>query len=130
MKPPVYDAGVLIAAERNHRRLWLSHRVRLEAGLVPCVPSTVVAQVSRSPNQVQLRRFLRGCEVVALREEDAHAVGALLGKSRTSDVVDASVVVLASQRHGDIHTADGKDMERLVSAAGSSVGVAALDLEL
>ena len=68
MTSVVYDAGPLIAAERNDRRFWAEHRVRLELGIVPCVPSPVVAQVSRSRTQVQLRRLLRGCEVVSLDE--------------------------------------------------------------
>ena len=63
MRPVVYDAGVLIAADHAKRRIWAEHRVRLEAGLVPLVPAAVVAQASRSPKQVQLRRLLRGCEV-------------------------------------------------------------------
>jgi hypothetical protein len=88
MNPVVYDSGVLIAADRSERRVWAEHRVRLEAGLVPLVPSTVVAQASRSPKQVQLRRLLQGCEVVPFHDAAAHAAGALLGKARTSDVID------------------------------------------
>ena len=57
MNPVVYDAGMLVAADRNVRVVWAEHRVRLEAGIVPVVPAPVVAQVSRSPQQVQLRRL-------------------------------------------------------------------------
>ena len=64
MKSVVYDAGVLIAADHSKRRVWAEHRVRLEAGLVPLVPAPVVAQASRSPKQAQMRRLLRGCEVI------------------------------------------------------------------
>jgi hypothetical protein len=64
MTPIIYDAAVLVAADRNSRSAWVEHRVRLEAGILPVVPAPVVAQVSRSPRQVQLRRLLRGCEVV------------------------------------------------------------------
>jgi hypothetical protein len=31
----VYDAGLLIAADRNHRHVWADHRARLELGVVP-----------------------------------------------------------------------------------------------
>ena len=65
MMSVVYDAGALIAADRSVRRMWAEHRVRLEMGVVPLVPSPVVGQVSRSPKQVQLRRLLAGCDVVA-----------------------------------------------------------------
>jgi hypothetical protein len=105
----VYDTGVLIAADRNQRHVWAEHKVRLEAGLVPLVPATVIAQASRSPRQLQMRRLLRGCEVVALDEAEAHRAGALLGKSRTGDLVDATVAVLAIRRRADVATGDGDD---------------------
>ena len=116
MRPIVYDAGVLIAAERGERGIWAEHRVRLEAGLVPLVPAPVLAQASRSPRQAQMRRLLRGCEIVAFGEADAHRAGALLAKSRTTDVVDAAVVILAVDRGADIQTADTADIRRLTAA--------------
>jgi hypothetical protein len=117
MKPVVYDAGVLVAADRRKRQLWAEHRVRLEAGSLPLVPALVVAQVSRSPRQAQLRQLLRGCEVVAFDEDGGHRVGALLGKARTSDVVDAAVVTLALERKADIQTSDRAEIRRLTAAA-------------
>ena len=119
MNRVVYDAGALVAAERNDRRLWADHRVRLEAGVVPVAPAPVVAQVSRSPRQVQLRRLLRGCEVLALDESAAHAVGRLLGRSGTADVVDATVVTVAIAQQAQIVTGDRDDISRLVSAAAT-----------
>jgi hypothetical protein len=115
----VYDAGALLAAERNDRKLWADHRVRLEAGMVPVVPAPVVAQVSRSPRQAQLRRLLRGCEVLALDEPLAHAVGRLLGRAGTSDVVDATVVTLAITKQAQIVSSDRDDVSQLVDAAGA-----------
>lgn len=81
------------------------------------VPAPFLAQVSRSGRQAQLRRLLRGCEVVALGEALAHQVGALLGKARTTDVADAMVVALAAA-HGpaDIVTSDPQAIQRLVAA--------------
>jgi hypothetical protein len=117
VKPVVYDTGVLIAADRSERRTWAEHRVRLEAGFVPLVPAPVVAQASRSPKQVQMRRLLRGCEVIAFDEAAAHAAGSLLGEARTKDVVDASVALLAIQRGATIVSGDAKDLQRLLSAA-------------
>jgi hypothetical protein len=123
VKAVVYDAAVLIAAERNDRRAWAEHRVRLEAGLVPVVPAPVVAQVSRSPRQAQMHRLLRGCEVASFDEADAHRAGALLGKSRTSDVVDAAVVVLAMRKGADITSDDRHDIQRLLLAARSKLAI-------
>jgi predicted nucleic acid-binding protein len=113
----VYDTGVLTAADRSQRRIWAEHRVRLEAGLVPLVPSTVVAQASRSPKQAQMRQFLRGCEVVPLDESGAHAAGALLGKAGTKDIVDASVATIAATHHADVLTGDPEDIRRLLALA-------------
>lgn len=117
MKPIVYDSGVLIAADKNVRRVWAEHRVRLEAGVVPMVPAPVVAQASRSPAQVQMRRLLRGCEVVHFDEASAHVAGSLLAKTRTRDVVDASVAVLCARGGADVVTDDADDIRRLLSAA-------------
>ena len=122
----VYDAAVLVAADRNDRRTWAEHKARLEVGVVPSVPATVVAQVSRSPKQAQLRRFLTGCAVVALGESEAHEAGRLLGKSRTADVIDAVVVTIALRQHAMILTGDPDDIERLVVASGRDAAVVAV----
>jgi predicted nucleic acid-binding protein len=119
----IYDAAVLIAAERNDRRVWADHRARLELAMVPLVPATVVAQVSRSARQVQLHRFLRGCDVVPLDEHGAHAAGRLLGATRTVDVVDASVVALAAARGAKILTGDADDLARLAGATGRRLAI-------
>ncbi len=120
MTPVVYDAGVLVAADRNARGVWADHRVRLESGIVPVVPAPVVAQVSRSPAQVQLRRLLRGCEVVSLTEQKAHAAGQLLGRVGSNDVVDAVVAKTAAELRADVVTGDRSDISRLIEAAGAS----------
>jgi hypothetical protein len=52
----VYDAGVLVAAERDDRSVWADHRIRLEVGAATTTTAPVVARVSRSARQVQLRR--------------------------------------------------------------------------
>jgi len=126
MSAVVYDAAVLVAADRNERRAWAEHKARLELGVVPLVPAPVLAQVSRSPQQAQLRRFLTGCTVVPLGESEAHEAGRLLGITRTSDVVDAVVVTTAMRQKATILTGDIGDMERLVRASGRAVAVVAI----
>ena len=123
MRPVVYDTGVLIAADRGQRRTWAEHRVRLEAGIIPLVPSPVVAQASRSPKQAQMRLLLRGCEVVAFDATAAHLAGSLLGKTRTKDVVDAAVAVLSIRRGADVVSDDAEDIRGLLSAAHAKVSV-------
>ena len=126
MSAVVYDAAVLVAADRNERRAWAAHKARLEFGIIPLVPAPVVAQVSRSPRQAQLRRFPTGCAVVPLGESEAHEAGRLLGLTRTADVVDAVVVTTALRRKAMILTGDRDDMERLVRASGREVAVVAV----
>jgi hypothetical protein len=111
----VYDAGALIAADGSDREMWADHRARLELDEVPLTTAPVVAQASRSGRQAQLRRFLRGCEVAPLAAEDAHAVGALAGKSGVSDVVDVHLVVLAHRAGAGVVTADEDDLLPIVS---------------
>ena len=126
MSAVVYDAAVLVAADRNERRAWAEHKVRLELGVILSVPAPVLAQVSRSPRQAQLRRFLAGCVVVPLDEAEAHEAGRLLGITRTSDVVDAVVVTTANRQKAVILTSDRADIERLVRASAREVAVLAV----
>jgi hypothetical protein len=126
MSAVVYDAAVLVAADRNERRAWAEHKARLELGVLPLVPSPVVAQVSRSPQQAQLRRFLTGCVVVPLDETGAHEAVRLLGITKTSDVVDAVVVTTALRQKATILTSDPGNIQRLVRASGREVAVVAI----
>src|SRR5271169_5661135 len=75
MSAVVYAAAILVAADRNERRAWAEHKAGLEFGIIPLVPAPVIAQVSRSPQQAQLRRFLTGCVVVPFGESEAHEAG-------------------------------------------------------
>lgn len=111
----VYDAGVLVAADRNDRSVWAAHRVRLELGIVPVTTAPVVAQVSRSPRQARLRQLLRGCHIAPFTSEQCHQVGALLGAAAASDVVDAHVIVTAAVSGSAVRTADGDDLSALSS---------------
>jgi predicted nucleic acid-binding protein len=119
----VYDAGVFVAAERNDRDVWADHRARLELGLIPRTTAPVVAQVSRSPRQVQLRRMLRGCDIVGFAPDDSHDVGALVGKASTSDVVDAHLAIVASRRQATVLTSDVEDLRHLADQLPTPVRI-------
>ena len=111
----VYDAGVFVAADRSDRRVWAEHRVRLEMGMLPLTTAPVVAQVSRSHRQVQLRRFLRGCEVAGFGADQAHEVGTLLALAGTADVVDAHVAIVAEATSSMVLTSDRADLRHLAN---------------
>jgi len=109
-----YDAGALVAADRNDRTLWADHKARLEHGLVPITTAPVIAQVSRTPRQAQLRRFLRGCHIRTFTSHDSHPTGELLGKTKTSDVVDAHLIHITTD-DATVITSDPDDLRRLAN---------------
>jgi hypothetical protein len=121
-----YDAGALVAGERNDRRIWALHRRALERGLSPTVPAGVLGQVWRGGAQAQLSRLLKGCRVEDLDEVRARAVGQACGRAATADVVDASVVVGAAARRDLVVTSDQGDVERLASALGVPLELVAI----
>jgi hypothetical protein len=119
----VYDTGALVAGERGTRELWALHDTVLREGRVPLVPAGVLAQAWRGGPQANLSRLLGGCTVVALDEQHARLAGTLCAKAATSDVVDASVVVLAHLVGGAVITSDATDVRRLIDAVGAPIAV-------
>ena len=114
----IYDAGALVAGERNVRSLWALHDATLRRDLSPVVPAGALAQVWRGGPQANLSRLLRGCTVVPLDATLARTAGTLCGQAGTSDVVDASVVVLAHVMAAPVITGDVHDLRELAGAAG------------
>ena len=120
----IYDAGALIAADRRDRDFWADHATLLEDGLIPEVPAPVVAQVSRSPQQAQLRRLLNGCKVLVLDEHGAHQIGDVLRRARKTDIADASVILAAfDQPNPVIVTGDRRDITQMADAVDLSVTI-------
>lgn len=111
-----FDAGGLIALDRNNRRiLALLARAQEHGGRIT-IPATALAQVMRNPaRQTRLSRLIRqaGTDLVALDGPDATAVGLLLSRTGTADIVDAHVVVCAQRTDQPIITSDPKDLRRL-----------------
>ena len=94
MRAVVYDTAVLIAADRGQRRTWAEHRVRLAAGIIPwCPPLCLRKRAARRAAQMR-RLLLRGCEIAPFDGRQPTQPASLLGKTRTHDVVDASLAVL------------------------------------
>ena len=118
----VLDAGALVAVERLNREvIALIKRERL-AGRSPVTHGGVVGQVWRSGSsrQALLAKVLAGVEVFSLDAELGKRVGVLLAKTRTKDVVDAALALIAHD--GDeILTSDARDLRPLVKATGAHV---------
>src|SRR3954447_3465564 len=112
----VLDAGALIALDRGDKRMIALIQQALAQGRSFRVPAGVVAQAWRDGRvQVTLVRFLRSQEVkiIPLDEQLARACGELCGATNSSDIIDASVVILARQRQDRIVTSDSIDLRRL-----------------
>jgi hypothetical protein len=115
-----YDAGALVAAERNDRRMWALHAGFLAEEVTPVVPSAVLAQAWRgAPRQASLVRFLLMCETEALTDDLARRVGVLAAASRSADIADLSVVEGALRRQDAVCTSDAGDLRRIAEAAGT-----------
>jgi len=112
----VLDTGALIALERRDSRM-IALIITVAGEEIPTfIPAGVVAQVWRgSARQHNITRLLAtdSVQVDPLDEDTAKAVGALLGTSRTSDVVDGHVALLARRTHGTVYTSDEGDIRRI-----------------
>lgn len=110
------DAGALIALERSHPQLLaLLDRLTGFDGAI-AIPAAALSQAWRaSPRQHSLAVLLAddSVEVPALNLRQALGIGALLAATGTSDVVDASVALIARDRHHWVVTSDAEDFHRL-----------------
>jgi hypothetical protein len=94
-------------------------RVAERSGIGLRSNGVVVAQVWRDPTgrQAELARLLRAVDVKAVDQQMGRHAGVLVGRTKASDAVDATVVATASP--GDrVLTSDPEDIRTLVAAAG------------
>jgi predicted nucleic acid-binding protein len=114
----VLDSGALIALERNDRAMWAALKLSALTSTCVLVPSTALAQVWRgTAAQTQMARALQYC-VIAPFDAIAREVGELCGRTRTTDICDAHVAIVAATRGEVLYTSDPRDMYRLTAAIG------------
>jgi len=80
------------------------------------IPATALAQAIRNPvRQGRLSRLIRqaATDLIALDGPDATAVGLLLARTATADIVDAHVVVCAERAGQAVVTSDAGDLRRI-----------------
>jgi len=112
-----FDAGGLIALDRNDRRVLTLLARATERGMRITIPATALAQAIRNPaRQWGLSRLIRqsSTDLMPLDGPDATAVGLLLAKTATADIVDAHVVVCARRAGQAVVTSDAGDL-RLIA---------------
>ena len=120
----VLDSGAFLAVERGDREIVALLKLEQRAGRVPVTHGGVVGQVWRggTGRQVPVAKLLAGTDVAVLDDRMGRRVGVLLGSARSSDVVDAAVVLLAAD--GDeILTSDAEDLRPLAEAAAVHVDI-------
>ena len=108
-----FDAGGLIALNRNDRRVLTLIARATERGMRITIPATALAQAIRNPaRQARLSRLIRqaGADLIPLDGPDATAVGLLLARTGTADIVDAHVVVCARRAGQAVVTSDAGDL--------------------
>lgn len=111
-----FDAGGLIALDRNDRRVLALVARATERGMRITIPATALAQAIRNPaRQARLSRLVRqACtDLIALNGPDATAVGLLLARTATTDIVDAHVVLCAQRAGQAVVTSDAADLRRI-----------------
>ncbi len=116
MKTVVLDTGALIALERGDPKMRALCRAVLASGDRFAVATGVVGQAWRgSARQHAVRALLDDAHttIVTLDRTLAEAAGVLCGRSRTSDVIDATVVLLAHREKAVVVTSDPDDLARL-----------------
>lgn len=120
----VLDAGGLIALERGDSPMWRRLEAARRRGDTPRTHAGVMGQVWRrgGPRQALLTRALAAIEILPLDEALARRAGHLLAATRTADVIDAALVLLA-QDEDVIVTSDPDDLDPLARALGREIQV-------
>jgi predicted nucleic acid-binding protein len=108
-----FHAGGLIALDRNDRRVLTLIARAAERGMRITIPATALAQAIRNPaRQARLSRLIRqaGTDLIPLDGPDATAVGLLLARTGTADIVDAHVAICAQRAGQAVVTSDADDL--------------------
>lgn len=111
-----FDAGGLIALDRNDRRVIALLARAAERGARITIPATALAQAMRIPaRQARLSRLIRqpDTDLVPLSGSEATAVGLLLARTFTADTADAHVVICARRSGQVVVTSDPGHIARL-----------------
>jgi hypothetical protein len=109
------DAGALIAFARRDRRVAAIVLRARQRGVSLVVPVGALAQAWRGGRHNPLRALIAaaGVHTAELSTAMATAAGELCAARGSSDVVDASVVLVARQHGGRVATSDPDDLRRL-----------------
>ena len=115
----ILDAGAVIALARRDLRARAALTAAWEVGAEVVVPAVVVAETvrGRGARDAPVNRVINAVGLVApATEERARTAGALLGRTKRDDTIDALVVAEAIDRGGGVVlTGDVDDLRRLAA---------------
>ena len=126
MSALILDAGAFLAVDRGDRAIMARLQVARQHGIQLRTSAIVIAQVWRDSQgrQAELARLLPAVDVRPIDEPLAREAGVLIGRAKTSDPIDATIVLVASG--GDrILTSDPGDLQRLAKVARKRVAIIA-----
>jgi predicted nucleic acid-binding protein len=112
----VLDTGALVAIERGEGAMRALLAKAIDKNVHFAIPVGVLAQAWRGGNRQEiLAAFLKTSrvQIVSMDRELGLAAGVLCGRTGTSDVVDATVVLVARRLRAVIITGDPKDLRTL-----------------
>ena len=124
--PLILDSGAIIALSRGDQRARAFVDRALETGAELFVPAVVVAETVRGegPRDAPVNRVLSAVDsFLAADESTGRTAGRLLGRTRSSETIDALVVAgVLELGGGRILTSDPADLGNLArGAAGVSI---------
>lgn len=122
----ILDTGALIAIDRGDRGVGALLHEAARAGIDAVSSCVCVAEAWRDPaRQARLSRALAGILECPLDTRSSRQCGALLARSRTSDVADAALSLLAGT-DDVVLTGDAGDITHLLETIGSRARVRAV----
>ena len=124
MNGVTYDAGALIAADHNDRRMVGPPRRLARRRGLPQSSAAVLAEAWRGGSrQASLARFLALCSREPMSEQQAKSVGVLAGKADHDDIVDVAVVEGAIRRQDAIVTSNHSDIRKITDAVRAKITI-------
>jgi predicted nucleic acid-binding protein len=113
----IVDSGALIGWARGDVRPRAMLARALELGVDVRIPTPVLAETLRGgPRDAPIHRVRASVDVFPQTEAVARLAGALLGRTRGKNTVDALVAAEAIAAGADVLTSDAKDLAALLAA--------------
>jgi predicted nucleic acid-binding protein len=112
----ILDSGAVIAWSRGDVRARAMLTRALELALDVRIPVVVLAEILRGgPRDAAIHRVRNAVDVFPTEEPTARLAGALLGRTRGANTVDALVAAEAIRAAADVLTSDAGDLRALLT---------------